>query len=138
MLVGGRAELRRRVLLARAVRIHAGHEREQCHRGGVIEFASVSTRAALYEEIAKRLEDLDCPIASVGLTRLERLLAEPPPFRDYGGVAAARNARIASILGDLELEQTCSLAGLETPTCERNQNEDGYTRSPDPLQGGGW
>lgn len=123
--------------LARTVRIHAGHEREQCHRGGVIEFASVSTRAGLYEGIAKRLEDLDRPIASVGLTRLERLLAEPPPFRDYGGAAAARNARIASILGDLELE-TCSLAGLEAPTCGRNQNEDGYTRSPDPLRGGGW
>jgi hypothetical protein len=96
--------------LARAVRRHARDEREHCHRAGVIEFASVAARTALYERIAERLEDTDRPVAALGVERLERLLVETPPFRDYGPRARARNARIESILADLELEHAATLA----------------------------
>jgi hypothetical protein len=92
--------------LARAVRRHARNEREHLHRGGVIEFRSIAARTALYEGIAARLEDLDLPVAVRGIESIERLLAEPAPFRDYGPRAWARNARIGSVLADLEVEQT--------------------------------
>ncbi len=68
----------------------------------MIEFASIARRTALYERIAERLEELDHPVAALGVGRLERLLAEPPPFRDYGLTAKERNARIESILCDLK------------------------------------
>jgi hypothetical protein len=100
----GLREARERRRLARGVRTRAHEEREQCHRGGVIEFASVSRRTVLYERIADRLEDLDHQVAVLGVRRLERLLAEPPPYRDYGAAAKQRNARIESILRDLDLD----------------------------------
>jgi hypothetical protein len=59
----------------------------------------------LYERIAKRLEKLDYPVAYRAVEGLERLLAEPPPFRDYGPAAKERNARIESILVDLEVDR---------------------------------
>ena len=102
--VRGLLAARGRDRLARAVRNHARREREHCHRAGVVEFASVAARTALYDAIAQRLEELDRPIAPRGLARIESLLAEPPPFRDYGPAATARNARIATILADLEVE----------------------------------
>lgn len=101
----GLGEARARCRLARAVRRHARDEREHRHRGGVIEFASIAARTALYERIAERLEDLDLPVAAPGVGRLERLLAEPPPFRDYGPAAKERNGRIESILVDLERDR---------------------------------
>ena len=100
----GLGEARSRRRLAHAVRRHARRERERCHRAGVIEFASVAARTALYERIADRLEELDRAVADCGVERLEHLLAEPPPFRDYGLPAKDRNARIESILADLESE----------------------------------
>jgi hypothetical protein len=93
LLIGGR---RRR--LARTVRRRARDEHDRFHRSGVIEFASVAERADLYERIARRLEELRRPVGDYGLSELERLLDEPAPIRDYGPRAAARNARIASIL----------------------------------------
>jgi hypothetical protein len=101
----GLGEARARRRLARAARSRAREERDHCHRGGVIEFASVARRTALYERIAVRLEELDRPVARRGVERLERLLAEPPPFRDYGLAANERNTRIASILHDLEIDR---------------------------------
>lgn len=123
----GLLEARKRRRLARAVRRRAREEREHCHRGAVIEFASVAARTALYERIAEHLEDVDRPVAALGVGRLERLLAEAPPIRDYGPRAGARNARIASILAELERAgSTCerSRAGRELPS-------DG--RSPAPF-----
>jgi hypothetical protein len=114
----GLREARARRRLAGAVRRHAHDERERCHRAGVIEFASVAARTALYERIAERLEELDHPVAACGVGRLERLLAEPPPFRDYGPRARARNARIESILADLEIERAGRVR-------ERNRAADG-------------
>lgn len=106
----GFLEARSRQRLARAVRRHAHDEREHRHRGGVIEFASVAARTALYERIAERLTDLDLPVAARGVGRLERLLAEPAPFRDYGPRARERNARIESVLADLEIERADTVA----------------------------
>ena len=100
--IRGLREARARRRLAGAVRRRAHDEREHFHRGGVIEFDSIARRTALYERIAQRLEDLDRPVAEPGVGRLERLLVEPPPFRDYGRAAKERNARIESVLGDLE------------------------------------
>jgi hypothetical protein len=107
----GLREARERRRLARGVRTRAHEEREQCHRGGVIEFASVARRTALYERIAERLEDLDHQVAVLGVRRLERLLAEPPPYRDYGAAAKQRNARIESILRDLERGRVHAVRG---------------------------
>jgi hypothetical protein len=106
----GFLEARSRQRLARAVRRHARDEREHRHRGGVIEFASIAARTALYERIAERLQDLDLPVAAHGVGRLERLLAEPAPFRDYGPRARERNACIESVLADLEIERADKVA----------------------------
>jgi hypothetical protein len=95
-------EHRERRRLARRVRAHARAERERYHRAGVIEFDSIAVRTALYEQIARRLDESSRPLAESGLDQLESLLAEPPPVRDYGPRAAARNERIASVLADLE------------------------------------
>jgi hypothetical protein len=95
---------RERRRLARVVRRHARAERDDYHRGDVIEFDSIAIRTALYELIARVLEDLDRPLAKDGLSELESLLAEPPPFRDYGPNAQARNDRIAAILDKLKTE----------------------------------
>jgi hypothetical protein len=103
--LGGLRKARARRRLAGAVRKRAREEREHCHRGGVIEFASVARRTALYERIAERLEELDRPVGALGVGRLEHVLAEPPPFRDYGLAAKERNARIESILCDLEVDR---------------------------------
>lgn len=48
-------------------------------------------------------------MAALGVARLERLLAEPPPFRDYGVAAKERNARIESILRDLKNDRADAL-----------------------------
>jgi hypothetical protein len=98
----GFREARARSRLARAIRNYAVDEREHRHRAGVIEFASIAARTALFAQIADRLEDLDRPVAASGVGRLERLLADPAPFRDYGPAAKERNARIESILRGLE------------------------------------
>jgi hypothetical protein len=77
-------------------------EHEQYHRAGVLELESVSARAALYEQIAERLENTTRPLSEEGLRRLENLVAQVPPMRDYGPRAQGRNALIAAILADLE------------------------------------
>jgi hypothetical protein len=100
----GLREARERRRLACAVRTRAREEREQYHRGSVIEFASLARRTALYERIAERLEDTDRPASPLGVGQLEGLLAEPPPYRDYGIVAEERNARIELVLSDLEVD----------------------------------
>jgi hypothetical protein len=97
-----RSAARQRLRLARAVRDYAHAERDLYHRAGVLEFASVASRAALYERIVDRLEQTDHALADEALRRLEGLIAESPPVRDYGPRAAERNARIASILDSLE------------------------------------
>jgi hypothetical protein len=95
---------RRRRRLARELRAYARNEREQSHRASVIELSSVAQRAALLEDLIRRLEDVSRPVSRAGLERLEELLAEPLPFRDYGPRAALRNERIARILVQLESE----------------------------------
>jgi hypothetical protein len=107
--LGGLREARARRRLADAVRRRAYEEREHCHRGGVIEFASVARRTALYERIAERLQELDRPVGALEVGRLERVLAEPPPFRDYGLAAQERNTRIESILRGLETDRAEAL-----------------------------
>jgi hypothetical protein len=97
-----RSAARERRRLARLVRAYAQAEHEQYHRAGVLELDSISARAALYERIAERLEDTAHPLANQGLSRLEDLIAETPPVRDYGPRAQGRNALIAAILADLE------------------------------------
>ena len=77
-------------------------EREHFHRASVVEFDTVSERSALYERIADRLRDLDRPLPEDARRDLERLLAEPPPVRDYGLNAVRRNERIAAVLAELE------------------------------------
>jgi hypothetical protein len=114
----GFLEARSRQRLARAVRRHARDEREHRHRAGVIEFASIAARTSLYERIAERLQDLDLPVAARGVGRLERLLAEPAPFRDYGPRARERNARIESVLADLEIERADAVADENHPAPE--------------------
>jgi hypothetical protein len=97
-----RSIARERRRLAREVRAYAQTEHEQYHRAGVLELDSVSARAALYERIAERLENAASPLAAEGLRRLEDLMAEAPPVRDYGPRAQDRNELIAAILADLE------------------------------------
>jgi hypothetical protein len=97
-------EARRRRRLARALRTYARDEREESHRASVIELSSVAQRAALLEDLMRRLEDVSRPVSRPGLEQLERLLAEPLPFRDYGPRAERRNERIAGILAQLESE----------------------------------
>ena len=123
----GLREARARRGLARAARSRAREERDHYHRGGVIEFASIARRTALYEQIAQRLEELNCPVAARGVERLERLLAEPSPFRDYGLAAQERNTRIASILRDLELE--CAEAVPDEKHAARELTRDGRARA---------
>lgn len=98
----GPREDRERKWLARRVRAFAHAERDQYHRAGIIEFDSIAIRSALYELIARRLEDSGRTVGKGGLSQLESLLAESPPIRDYGPRAEARNERIASILAELE------------------------------------
>jgi hypothetical protein len=97
-----RSIARERRRLAREVRAYAQTEHEQYHRAGVLELDSVAARAALYERIAGRIEDISRPLAEEGLRRLENLMAEAPPVRDYGPRAQDRNELIAAILADLE------------------------------------
>lgn len=123
----GLREARARRRLACAARSRAREERDHCHRGGVIEFASIARRTALYGKIADWLEELDRPVARRGVERLERLLGEPPPFRDYGLAAQERNARIASILRDLELE--CTEAVRDEKDASRELTRDGRGRA---------
>jgi hypothetical protein len=108
--IRGFREARARCRLARAVRKYALDEREHRHRAGVIEFASIAARTALFEQIADCLEELDCPVAALGVERLECLLAEPAPFRDYGPAAKKRNARIESVLHSLDSDRASALA----------------------------
>jgi len=89
---------RTRRRLVRAVERRAEFEHEQCHRGGVVEFESVAARSALYGLIVRRLQDGRSSLPPAGLKELEHLLAEPPPHRDYGANAEARNDRIARVL----------------------------------------
>jgi hypothetical protein len=97
-----RTAARERRRLAREVRAYSHAEHEQYHRAGVLELDSVAARAALYERIAERIEDISRPLAEEGLRRLENLIGESPPVRDYGPRAQDRNELIAAILADLE------------------------------------
>ena len=97
-----RSVARERRRLAREVRAYAQAEHEQYHRAEVLELDSVAARAALYERIAERIEDSARPLAEEGLRRLENLIAESPPVRDYGPRAQGRNQLITEILADLE------------------------------------
>jgi hypothetical protein len=130
----GFREARARSRLARAVRRHARDERDRCHRAGVIEFASVAARTALYERIAERLEELDRPVAASGVGRLERLLAEPPPFRDYGLPAKDRNARIESILADLEIERAARSADQKAAATDDEVPANGHVAAAFPRR----
>jgi hypothetical protein len=123
--IRGFREARARRRLARAVRNFVVDEREHRHRAGVIEFASIAARTALFAQIADRLEDADRPLAVSGVERLERLLAEPAPFRDYGPAAKQRNARIESILRDLEPDAAHALAG-ESHAANVDGREGGF------------
>jgi hypothetical protein len=96
-----RAPSRERRHLSRAVQRYALAEREHFHRAGVVEFHTVAERSALYEQIVDRLRDLERPLPEDALRRLQLILSEPPPVRDYGLRAEQRNARIASVLADL-------------------------------------
>jgi hypothetical protein len=107
--LSGFREARARRRLARAVRKYAVDERELRHRASVVEFASIAERTALLEQIADRLGDLNRPVAALGVERLEHLLAEPAPFRDYGPAAKDRNERIGSILRSLETDRASAL-----------------------------
>jgi hypothetical protein len=97
-------ETHRRTRLARALRAYARDEREESHRSAVIELGSVAERTALLEDLLRRLENTARPVSNAGLEQVERLLAEPLPFRDYGPRAEQRNQRIAAILADLDRE----------------------------------
>jgi cell fate (sporulation/competence/biofilm development) regulator YmcA (YheA/YmcA/DUF963 family) len=97
-----RSVARERRRLAREVRAYAQAEHEQYHQAGVLELDSVAARAALYERVAERIEDISRPVAEESLRRLENLIAESPPVRDYGPRAQDRNELIAAILADLE------------------------------------
>jgi hypothetical protein len=86
-----RSVARERRRLAREVRAYAQAEHEQYHRAGVLELDSVAARAALYERIAERIEDISRPLAEESLRRLEHLIGESPPVRDYGPRRAETN-----------------------------------------------
>lgn len=86
-------------------------------------FASIAARTALLMAIADRLDDIDRPVARLGIERLERLLAEPAPFRDYGPRAIERNARINSILEDLETEEPNRVAEQTPQLALRNDGD---------------
>jgi hypothetical protein len=93
---------RERRRLSRAVQRYALAEREHYHRAGVVEFDTLAARSALYEQIVDRLQDPDRPLPEGTLRRLQLIISEPPPIRDYGPRAEKRNARIASVLAELD------------------------------------
>lgn len=97
-----RAPGRERRRLSREVESYALAEREHFHRASVVEFDTVAERSDLYERIVARLRDFDRPLPEGPLRRLEVILSEPPPVRDYGLNAVRRNERIASVLAELE------------------------------------
>ena len=99
-----RAPARERRRLARAVTRYAYQEGEKNHRAGILEFQTLATRSALYDEITAALRDSDCDISQAAIGRLRLLLAEQPPVRDYGPRALERNDHIAAILDDLRAD----------------------------------
>jgi hypothetical protein len=85
------------------VREYAVDEAAARRRGGVIDFRSLSRRAALYELIARRLDEAhgDEPTPEV-LGEVRSFISEPPPHHDIGASASNRDARVAQILVHLD------------------------------------
>jgi hypothetical protein len=101
-IVSRRIHSRERRRLAQSVRRYSREECDRYHRAGVIQLGKLADRSALYERIAERLEQADHDPSEQGLHDLRLLLSEAPPVRDYGPRAGERNARIATILAELE------------------------------------
>lgn len=95
------AQMIARRRLARQVLDLAHAEHDHFHRAGVIEFAAMRNRAELYDGLVQRIRDRQRPLQPNAVLELEALLAEKPPFRDYGPRAQHRNERIARILDEL-------------------------------------
>jgi hypothetical protein len=85
------------------VRAYAQLEAAQRRRGAVVEFRSISRRTALYELVARHLENPHCSGANPEvLADLQSLITEKPAACDTGATAAARDRRVAAILVSLE------------------------------------
>jgi hypothetical protein len=85
------------------VRRHARREGVRRRRGGVVAFRSIVLRGALYELIARRLEEprASAPTSSM-LAELQAFVARPAPVPDAGLTTRARDEHVASILVALE------------------------------------
>jgi len=90
-----------RLRLARATRSLAEAERNEFHRGRVLELGAVARRVELLERIARLLEDTKREVTPEGAAAVARLVAQTPPVRDYGPAAQERNEQIAAILAEL-------------------------------------
>ena len=96
-----RVSERERVRLARATRALARAERNEFHRGHVLELGAVARRVELLDRIAHLLEDPAREVTPEAAAAVDRLIRETPRVRDYGPVAQERNEHIASVLADL-------------------------------------
>ena len=96
-----RISAQERIRLARATRALAEAERNEFHRGRVLELGAVARRVELLDRIAGLLADMTRDVAPEGIAAVERLVAQTPPARDYGAAAQRRNDQIAAILCEL-------------------------------------
>jgi hypothetical protein len=90
-----------RIRLARATRSLAEAERNEFHRGRVLELGAVARRVELLDQIARLLEDPTREVTPEGAAAVDRLVAQTPRVRDYGPAAQERNEQIAAILSEL-------------------------------------
>ena len=96
-----RVPARERTRLSRATRALAEAERNEFHRGRVLELGAVARRVELLDGIARLLDDTTQEVTPEGVAAVERLVAQTPPVRDYGRAAQERNEHIAAILSEL-------------------------------------
>ena len=96
-----RVPVRERLRLAQATRALAEAERNEFHRGRVLELGAVARRVDLLDRIAGVLEDRTREVTPEGVAAVEGLVAQTPRVRDYGPAAQERNEQIAAILSEL-------------------------------------
>ena len=85
------------------VRAYAEVEAAPRRRGAVVAGGAIRRRTALYELVARHLENPQCSGANPEvLADLQSLITEKPAACDTGATAAARDRRVAAILVSLE------------------------------------
>jgi len=95
-----RGARRSQLRLAGVVRRHARIEGMRGRRAGVVDFAALRERAALWEQLAEALGSDDVVDERL-VTHARALLAGSTWARDYGVLARDRNERIGALVEDV-------------------------------------